>query len=68
MRSNPRFEVDSETGEPLFDQEVLSENSFEFEFKEMADLALFFNTCYTQLLHRLPDNFPTFRDDTLSPE
>jgi hypothetical protein len=52
--SNPRVTVDDETGEPLFDQEILSENSFDHEFKEMADLAVFFNRCYVQLLHRLP--------------
>jgi hypothetical protein len=52
MRSNPRLEVDIETGEPLFDQEMLSEDSFAFEFKEMADLAMFFNRCYIQLIHR----------------
>ena len=53
MRSNPRLEVDSETGEPLLDQEMLGEDSFAFEFKEMADLAVFFNRCYMQLIHRL---------------
>jgi hypothetical protein len=59
MRSNPRLDVDSETGEPLFDQEMLSENSFEFEFKEMADLAMFFNRCYIQLIHRYRVEEPT---------
>jgi hypothetical protein len=54
MRSNPRLEVDSETDELLFDQEMLTENSFEFEFKEMADLAMFYSRCYLQLIHRLP--------------
>jgi hypothetical protein len=54
MRSNSRLEVDSETGELLFDQEMLTENSFGFEFKEMADLAMFYNRCYLQLIHRLP--------------
>jgi hypothetical protein len=56
MRSNSRLEVDCETGEPLFDQEMLSEGSFEDELKEMADLAMFFNRCYMQLIHRLPNN------------
>ena len=54
MRSNPQLSVDNETGEPLFDQEMLSEESFEYEFKEMADLAMFFNRCCMQLIHRLP--------------
>ncbi len=53
LRSNPRLGVDNETSEPLFDQEMLSEDSFEHEFKEMADLAMFFNRCYTQLIARL---------------
>jgi hypothetical protein len=53
IRSNPRLDVDSETGEPLFDQEILSENSFKFEFKEMAELAMFFSRCHMQLIHRL---------------
>jgi hypothetical protein len=52
MRSNPRMEIDSDTGEPLFEQEMLSDNSFDFEFKEMAELAIFFNRCYMQLIHR----------------
>jgi hypothetical protein len=54
MRSNPKFGIDEETGKPLFDQEKLSEKSFEFEFKEMAELALFFNRCHLQLVHRYP--------------
>jgi hypothetical protein len=55
MRSNPRLDVDDETGEPLFDQEMLSEKSFEYEFKEMAELAMFFSSCYQQLIDRLPE-------------
>lgn len=52
MRSDPKLSIDDETGEPLFDQEMLSEKSFEFEFEEMIDLAMFFNRCYMQLIHR----------------
>ena len=52
MRSNPRLMKDNETGELLYDQEMLSEKSFKEEFKEMADLVLFFNRCYMQLIHR----------------
>lgn len=40
MRSDPKFGVDEETGKAMFDQELLSEKSFEFEFKEMAELGL----------------------------
>jgi len=56
MRSNPKLTMDSETREFLFDQEMLSEKSFKEEFREMAELALFFNRCYTQLIHRFPAN------------
>ncbi|MCK4294597.1 MAG: hypothetical protein KAY65_15460 [Planctomycetes bacterium] len=54
MRSNPKLTKDSETGKPLFDQEMLSEKSFAEQFRQMAELALFFNRCYTQLIHRFP--------------
>jgi hypothetical protein len=56
LRSNPKLTTDGETGELLFDQEMLSEKSFEYELKEMAELAMFFNRCYIQLIHRLPVN------------
>jgi hypothetical protein len=55
IRTNPRLDIDGETGELLFNHEMLSEKSFEREFKEMADLAVFFNKCYIQLIHRFPD-------------
>lgn len=54
LRSNPQISFDPETGETLFDQESLSENSFADEFLEMADLAIFFSRCYIQLIHRFP--------------
>ena len=54
IRSNPKLIKDSETGEPLFDQDILSEKSFEEEFRQMSELAVFFNRCYTQLIHRFP--------------
>jgi len=56
LRSNPRVTVDAETGELLFDQEMLSEQSFQQEFEDMARLAFFFNRCYIQLIHRLPQS------------
>ena len=56
LRSNPQLTTDSETGELLFEQEILSKRSFEHEFREMAELAVFFNRCYIQLIHRLPVN------------
>lgn len=54
LRSDPKLDIDNETGEPLFDQEFLSERSFEKEFRDMAELALFFNRCYIQLIYRPP--------------
>jgi hypothetical protein len=54
IRSNPKLIKDIETGEPLYDQEILSEKSFEEELRQMSELALFFNRCYTQLIHRFP--------------
>jgi hypothetical protein len=54
LRSNPQINVDPETGETLFDQDFLSEKSFQNEFREMAELIMFFNRCYTQLIHRFP--------------
>lgn len=54
LRSDPQISIDPETGEVLFDQELLSEHSFRSEMQEMGELALFFNRCYTQLIHRLP--------------
>lgn len=54
LRSNPQIAVDPETGESLFDQEFLTERSFGDEMAQIADLAMFFNMCYTQLIHRFP--------------
>ena len=54
MRSNPKLNVDEETGEPLFDQEALTEKSFEKEFQKMEEVALFLNRCYMQLIQRFP--------------
>lgn len=53
LRSNPRLITDPETNEVLFDHEILSDASFEAEFKEMAELAWSFGIYYKQLIHRL---------------
>jgi hypothetical protein len=55
MRSNPRLEVDEETGEPLFDQEYLRPDSFDKEMSKMAQAGFFLNRSYTQLIHRYPN-------------
>ena len=52
FRSDPRMVVDEESGEHLFDQEILSEKSFEEEFKLLGELTMFLGRCHTQLLHR----------------
>lgn len=54
MRSNPRLEVDEETGEPLFDQEYLRPDSFDEEMRKLAEAAFFLNRSYTQLIQRYP--------------
>lgn len=54
MRSNPKLMTEGETDEPLFDREFLTEESFDEELREMAELAMFFNRCYIQLIQRLP--------------
>lgn len=54
MRSNPRLTTEEETGELLFDQEILRPDSFDDKMKEMAEAALFLNRAYTQLIHRYP--------------
>lgn len=55
MRSSPRFGVDEVTGESMFDQEILEPNSFDNEMRKMAEVALFLNRSYIQLLHRYPN-------------
>lgn len=54
LRTNQRLQKDAVTGEPLFDSEILSEESFKKEMLEMAELAVFLNRCYIQLIHGLP--------------
>lgn len=55
FRSSSKIQVDEETGEPLFDQEFLTVESFSMEMKVMADVALFLNRAHLQLIHRYPD-------------
>ena len=54
FRSNPKIQVDEETGESLFDQELLTPESFSEEMKLMADATVFLNRAYLQLIHRFP--------------
>ena len=52
MRSNLRLQKDKETGEMLFDQEYLTPDSFDKEMNAMAEVAIFLNRVYKQLVHR----------------
>jgi hypothetical protein len=52
MRSSPRLQIEEETGEVFFDQELLTENSFSSEMLRMVDAQMFLNRAYIQLIHR----------------
>ncbi|MEZ6142190.1 MAG: hypothetical protein R3B84_16640 [Zavarzinella sp.] len=52
--SNPRLNVDEETGEALYDQEMLTPESFAKEMRKMAEAAMFLGRAYLQLIHRYP--------------
>lgn len=54
LRSGTRYQVDDETGDAHFDQEILTEDSFSNEMKAVAELAMFLNRAYMQLIHRYP--------------
>jgi hypothetical protein len=54
LRSNPELKIDQETGELLFDQEVLSEDAILGEMKRLAELAIALNAHYMQLIHWAP--------------
>ena len=54
LRSDLMLKTDPESSEPLMDQEILSESSFEKEMKEMAELSFHLGIHYKQLIHRLP--------------
>ena len=54
LRSNPKIQVDEETGEPMFDEELLTAESFTKEMKMMAEVAVVLNRAYIQLIHRYP--------------
>ena len=55
LRSNPKIQVNEESGEVLYEQELLTNKSFAKEMKIMAELALFLNRAYIQLIHRYPN-------------
>jgi hypothetical protein len=54
LRSDPKIQVDEETGEHLFDQELLTPESFSKEMKMMADVTVLLNRAMNQLIQRYP--------------
>lgn len=55
LLSNPKFQVDEESGKAIIDQEILTRESFEKEMKMIAEVALFLNRAHLQLIHRYPN-------------
>jgi hypothetical protein len=55
QRTNPKLNIDEESGEVLFDQEFLTPESFSNEMKKMAEAAIFLGSAYLQLIHRYPN-------------
>lgn len=54
MCSNPRVIIDEETGNALYDQEMLKPESFANEMRRMGEAAMFLGRAYIQLIHRFP--------------
>jgi hypothetical protein len=54
LRSNPQVSNEAETGEMLVNEDPMSASPFADEFGEMAELSVFFDRCYIQLIHRPP--------------
>lgn len=52
LRSSPKIQADEETGEHLFDQEVLTPRSFAKEMEMIAFAGVILNRAYVQLIHR----------------
>lgn len=55
LRISSKNQIDEETGGPLFDQELLTAESFVSEMRSMAELSLFLDRTYMQLIHRYPN-------------
>jgi hypothetical protein len=51
LRSNPKLKIDPDTGDPLFDQEMLTEAGINEHITKLAQLVLSLNNHYTQLSH-----------------
>jgi hypothetical protein len=55
LRSNPKLQVNEQTGVIQYDQEILTSESFAKEMAMMAELAPLLNRVYMQLIHRYPN-------------
>ena len=55
LRSDPKALVDEETGDVLFNQELLTPGSFSKEIERIGRVAVFLNRAYLQLIHRYPN-------------
>jgi hypothetical protein len=49
LRSNPKIKVDPDSGETLFDQEIVSEEAILSQMQKLAELAFALNMHYIQL-------------------
>jgi hypothetical protein len=54
LRSNPKLKTDPRTGEPLFDQEMLSDQHFIEKMTQLGHLTFRANLHYIQLIHWAP--------------
>jgi hypothetical protein len=54
LRTNPKMQVDEETGEALFDEELLTPESFSKEMETMSEVGILLNRTYAQLIARYP--------------
>ncbi|BFT28878.1 hypothetical protein D210916BOD24_00540 [Alteromonas sp. D210916BOD_24] len=55
LRSNPIIGIDENTEEYSFDQESLGPDSFKEEMVKMAEVSLFLNRAFIQLVHQYPN-------------
>lgn len=59
MRSNPKLEIDTESGEVIFDQEPFTQAVANEKLKEVAEAAFRLGQHYLQIIHWFPFNqFP----------
>lgn len=59
LRSNPKIEIDTESGEIIFDQEDFTEAVVNEKLKEVAEAAFRLGQHYLQIIHWFPFNrFP----------